>query len=82
MALAAGGGFVWGRTTVQQSERRLAAAFSDGPDAANRWAKLMENNDLPQALSYCTGTRTYADQTGRKVCLVGLYVDPPNRSIR
>ena len=79
MVLAAGLGFAGGRMTVQPTDRRLAAAFRDGPDAAESWATLMENNDLPHALSSCTGARSYTDQTGRKVCLMALFVDPPRR---
>ena len=79
MTFAVGGDFFWGRATVQQTERRLAAAFSDGADAADRWATLMENNDLLHAMSFCTGKRSYSDQTGRKVCLLALYIDPTVR---
>lgn len=80
MALAGAGGFFLGRTSVQHTERRIAAAFQDGAEAAEGWAILMENNDLKHALDLCTGNRAYADQSGRKVCLVPLYVEPPRRA--
>jgi hypothetical protein len=81
--LALGGDFAWGRASanaaVAQTERRLAAAFADGPDAAAAWVGLMEQNDLPQALANCKGAAAYADQAGRKVCAVPLYVEPLRR---
>lgn len=76
--IASSAGFMWGRTKVQDTERRLAAAFTDGAEAASHWVTLMENNDLPRALSLCTGARTYTDQTGRKACLFSLYLEAPS----
>lgn len=84
MGLAGAGGLLWGRTSVEhaaeRTERRLAAAFQDGAEAAEGWAILMENNDLRRALDLCTGTRSYADQSGRKICLLPLYVEAPRRA--
>jgi hypothetical protein len=81
--LALGGGFAWGRSSanaaVAQTERRLAAAFADGPDAAAAWVGLMEANDLPRALANCKGASAYADQAGRKVCAMPLYIEPLRR---
>lgn len=84
MGLAGGGGFLWGRMSaeraVERTEQRLAAALQDGAEAAEGWAILMENNDLRRALDLCTGTRSYADPSGRKVCLLPLYVEAPRRA--
>lgn len=76
--------FLWGRAAanvaVVETERRLAAAFQDGPGAAAAWVNLMEQNDLPHSLGLCTGPRAYTDQTGRKLCLLPVYLEPPRRT--
>lgn len=81
--LALGGNFAWGRSSangaVAQTERRLAAAFEDGPDAAAAWVGLMEQNDLRAALANCKGSSVYADSAGRKVCAMPLYIEPLRR---
>jgi hypothetical protein len=57
-ALAGGAGGYWlGMKEVQVTERRIAAAFADGPSTAKRWAELMDNNDLNAALARCTGNQ-------------------------
>lgn len=77
-------GYVWGsRATaadVEHADRRVAAAFQDGPDAASAWATLMELNDLPRALSLCTGQRIYTDAAGRRICQLPVYIDPIKRA--
>lgn len=77
-------GNLWGQAAatvgIHQTERRLATAFQDGPDAAAAWVGLMEQNDLPRALAYCKGSSVYADPAGRKVCAVPLYVEPLRRA--
>lgn len=75
MMLATGGGFAWGRMSVQQTERDLVAAFADGPEAAATWATLMRNNNVLHSLSMCKGPQAYKDQNGRQVCLLPLYVE-------
>jgi len=66
--LALGGRFALGRSSanaaVAQTERRLAAAFEDGPDAAAAWVGLMEANDLRAALANCRGSSVYGRSGG------------------
>jgi hypothetical protein len=61
---------------IAETDRRLVAAFQDGPDAARAWAMLMEQNHLPRTLANCKGSTLYADGAGRKVCAMPLYVEP------
>jgi hypothetical protein len=81
--LALGSGFAWGRQTanaaIAETDRRLVAAFTDGPDAARAWVMLIEQNDLPRALANCKGATVYADQAGRKACAMPLYIEPLRR---
>lgn len=83
VVLALGSGFAWGRQTanaaVAETDRRLVAAFQDGPDAARAWVGLMEANDLRAALANCKGSTVYADSAGRKVCAMPLYIEPLRR---
>lgn len=79
--LALGGGYAWGRSSVAETDRRLVAAFSDGPDAAAAWVGLMEQNDVLGALAGCKGNRVYADATGRKVCTMPLWIEAPKRTV-
>lgn len=76
-------GYAWGHSaasaSIQQTERRLALAFQDGPDAAAAWATLMELNDLPRAMALCTGPAVYADPAGRGICLLRVYTGPARR---
>ena len=74
-ALAGGAGGYWlGMREVQVTERRIAAAFTDGTGTAKRWAELMENNDLDAALSRCTGNQVTVI-AGRRACSVPLWLD-------
>lgn len=80
LTLAAGGGVLWGAAAanarIQETERRLVVAFQDGPDAAAAWANLMEQNDVLRALSVCKGSRAFLDQSGRKACLLPIFLEP------
>jgi hypothetical protein len=70
----AAGGYWLGIKEVQVTERRLAAAFSDGAGTAKRWADLMENNDLDAALARCTGDKVVV-AAGRRACSVPLWLN-------
>jgi hypothetical protein len=74
-------GFWWGRwserATIRETERSLAQAFRDGPDAAAAWANLMRDNDLAAALASCTGARI-SFQDGRRACAIPLWLEPVN----
>lgn len=82
--LALGAGFAWGRQTanaaIAETDRRLVAAYQDGPGTAAAWASLMEQNDLRAALAACTGDRVYTDASGRRACAVPLWIEPPKRT--
>jgi hypothetical protein len=73
------GCYWWGRWSegadIRETERRLAQAFRDGPDAAGAWANLISDNDLAAALATCTGTRVSV-QDGRRVCAIPLWLEP------
>jgi hypothetical protein len=68
------GGYGYGRQEVQATERRIAAAFADGPGAAKQWAELIENNDLKAALARCTGHQVVVT-AGRRACSVPLWLE-------
>lgn len=80
---AVGGGVLWGtamaNANVRETEQRLAGAFQDGPDAAAAWANLMEQNDVLRALNVCKGSHPFRDQSGRKACLMPVFLEPPAR---
>lgn len=80
LAAAAGGGAFWGAAAanerVHETERRLAMAFQDGPDAAAAWVALMEQNDVLKALGTCKGARAFTDQSGRKACSLPVFLEP------
>lgn len=83
LAVAASGGVLWGRSSanaaIVETERRLALAFQDGPEAAAAWGDLMEQNNVLKALSACKASHAFTDQSGRKACLMPVYPDPPTR---
>lgn len=85
LAVAAGGGALWGAAAanerVRETERRLAIAFQDGPDAAAAWVNLMEQNDVLRALNVCKGSHAFVDQSGRKACALPVFLEPPARPV-
>ncbi|PZP41927.1 MAG: hypothetical protein DI601_19735 [Azospirillum brasilense] len=79
---AAGGGYAWGRAEEAARTRdaagALAAALRDGSASARAWLGLMENNDVQAALRRCEGRTVWTDATGRRACVVPLWLDPPS----
>jgi len=74
---AAGGWWLgWrdGRASVEVTEERVSEAFQHGPDAAEIWRTLMENNDPRQALEECKGKAVWY-VNGRKACRLPLWLD-------
>ena len=80
LLLGGGGGYLWGwstaRQSVQTAERDVSMAFQHGPDAADAWRQLMQNNDPRQALDQC-GDSSVWTAGGRRACLVPLWLDGP-----
>ncbi|UEM08011.1 hypothetical protein JL101_035770 (plasmid) [Skermanella rosea] len=68
------GGYFLGREDVKVTERRVAAAFADGPGQAKQWLELMESNDIRAALAKCTGGQVTVTG-GRRACSVPLWLD-------
>ena len=81
LAAATFAGLLWGRAAergeIHETERRLIAAFTDGSGAAQTWATLMENNDLPAALARCRASLGFNDASGRHACSNPLYLGGP-----
>jgi hypothetical protein len=71
-------GYRSGASSVALTERKAAALFRDGPDAARDWLTLAQNNNLPASLKSCTGPAV-RKEGGRTVCGVPLWIDGVDR---
>lgn len=78
-AACLGGGYWWGyheaMTDFHETEAGLRAAFSDGPQSAQKWLQLMQWNILPNALAQCRETNL-STQNGRRGCRIPLWIEP------
>ena len=75
------GGFLWGhsnaRADIHETEAGLQAAFSTGPDDAQKWLALMNWNNIGVALKACDQRGVSSIQSGRQACGVPLWVEAP-----
>lgn len=77
VVISGAGGYWVGRRSQLVTEADLpAAAFRDGPAAADTWLNLMRANDGNAVRAACAASTTVTDG-GRKACGVGLWVEPP-----
>ena len=80
-----GGGFLWGhsnaRADIHETETGLQAAFSTGPDDAQRWLALMTWNHIGVALKACDQRGVSSVQSGRQACGVPLWVEAPPAAV-
>ena len=80
LAITLAAGYWWGyrdaAAAIDLADKRIAAAFQDGPETAARWADLMRHNDLKASLERCTGAALVV-KDGRRACLVPLWLDGP-----
>lgn len=78
VSLASGGFGYWaGRHSQLATKAGLeAAAFRDGPAAADGWLNFMRDNDWNAVWAACTASTVAADG-GRKGCGIGLWLQPP-----
>lgn len=76
-----GGGYWWGssnaRAGFHETEVRLQAAFSNGPDDAKLWLDLMNWNTISVGLRACSKPGVSAFQDGRRGCAVPLWIEAP-----
>jgi hypothetical protein len=78
LAITLAAGYWWGyrdaAAGIDLADKRIAAAFQDGPETAARWADLMRHNDLKASLERCTGAALVVKDR-RRACLVPLWLD-------
>ncbi|HWX51534.1 MAG TPA: hypothetical protein VNZ61_26105 [Roseomonas sp.] len=76
---ALGGGYLWGRSAesaeVREASGVIRAALSDGSASARAWADAIQRNDLPRLLARCEGRAVWTDASGRRACVVPLWLD-------
>ena len=72
-------GYESAEANTAQIEARLAMAFRDGPAAANAWLRLMQGNDVQQALRSC-GSEWTDQKSGRRACYLPVWLDPPDNT--
>jgi hypothetical protein len=75
VAGAAGGYWAGRHSQIATGAGIAAAAFLDGPTAADAWLRLMLANDVRLMLNTCTGPAVVA-VGGRRACGVGVWLDP------
>ena len=78
LIIGAGCGYWVGRNSqlVTKSEVE-AAAFRDGPNAADTWLNLMRANDGRVVRAACAASTAVTDGN-RRACALGLWIEAPN----